>query len=343
MKKWVVLIILIWCGACVQAIPISMGIMTNDNTPLGITTYDGSNQLTHPCVLYREEGWNGYKYLMAMTPYPNYNNRVENPSMRYSNDGISWVQIQGQPDPIVPEPKIGFHSDVTIELVDNTLYLFYRWSETSPENNHLYYRYTTTTDGVHWTTPVQTNLPPSRSNSFIYNGTGWESWGHTITGKTSVFEHFTSADAITWKKSGVASLDTSKFTPWHSEVKKYDNEYMLLMSASPAQDLRFFTSDDGLAWNFENNNLPVLHGRPGMWDEQIYKASFVEINNTYQVWYAAFRYGGYSYIGATQYPRNTLDSKEQIQESASTLATQVQVSITTLVIQLHAWKMRLMS
>jgi hypothetical protein len=341
MKKWVVLIILIWCGVCVQANPVSMGMMTNDNTPLVITTYDGSNQLTHPCVLYREEGWNGYEYLMAMTPYPNYNNRVENPSMRYSNDGIRWVQIQGQPDPIVPEPKIGFHSDPNIELIDTTLYLFYRWSEQSPENEHVYYRYTTTTDGVHWTTPVQTDLPPTRSNSFIYNGTGWESWGHTITGETTVFEHFISADAITWKKSGVVSLDTSTFTPWHSEVKKYDNKYMLLMSEVTRNNLWLYTSEDGLTWTLENNNIPILQQRQGMWDEQIYKSSFVEINNTYQVWYAAFRYGGYSYIGATQYPRTRMDSKEQMQESATTLATQVQVSITTLATRLIELKMRL--
>jgi hypothetical protein len=194
---------------------------------------------------------------------------------------------------------------VSIELVDNTLYLFYRWSETTPEKV-VYYLYTTTTDGVHWTPPVQTNLPPTRSSSFIYNGTGWDSWGHEITGlSTSVFEHYTSADAMTWVKSGQTSINTSTFTPWHSEVKKYDNKYMLLMSETPVKDLRFFTSDDGLTWKSENNNLPVLYGRDGMWDSQIYKTSFVEVNNTYSVWYAAFRKGGESRVGYTQYPNTS--------------------------------------
>ena len=267
----------------------------------------GATRLTHPCVIYNESGWNGYKYIMAMTPYPYYNASFENPSMRYSNNGITWVKIPGQPDPIVPRPTTGFYSDESIELVNNTLYLFYRWSETTPETV-VYYHYTTTTDGITWTPPVQINLPPTRSSSFIYNGTGWESWGHTITGSTSVFDHYTSANAITWVKSGVISLDTSTFTPWHSEVKKYDNQYMALMSeivTTPTdhyKDLRFFTSDDGLTWKFENNNLPVLYGRPGMWDSQIYKTSFVEINNTYKVWYSAFREGGDSRIGYTQYP-----------------------------------------
>jgi PKD repeat protein len=303
---FVVFIILVCLGGIVQAVdPVPMGSLTNSNTYLNILTYDGSNQLTHPCVLYREGGWNGYTYLMVMTPLPYWEASFENPCMRYSNDGINWVQIPGQPEPILEQPRPGFYSDVNIELVDNTLYLFYRWAETMPENSHCYYRYITTTDGIHWTDPVQTNLPPSRSNSFIYNGTGWESWEHTITGETTVFEHFTSADAITWKKSGLISLDTSTFTPWHSEVKKYDNKYMLLMVETPARDLRFYTSDDGVTWQLENNNLPVLYGRPGMWDSQLYKSSFVEIDNTYKVWYAAFGADSAARVGYTHYPNTS--------------------------------------
>jgi hypothetical protein len=88
----VIVIALVWLGGIVQAAePIPMGLMTNADTYLKISTYDGSNQLTHPCVLYREKGWNGYTYIMAMTPYPDYINSIENPSMRYSNDGINWV------------------------------------------------------------------------------------------------------------------------------------------------------------------------------------------------------------------------------------------------------------
>jgi PKD repeat protein len=296
-----IFIVLVWLGGIVQAAaPVPMGLMTNANTYLEISTYDESNQLTHPCVIYDESGWNGYTYIMAMTPYPYYDYRFENPSMRYSNDGITWVKIPGQPDPIIPQPPTGFYSDVSIERVDTTLYLFYRWSETA--ETLVYYNYTTTTDGIHWAQPVKTTLPPIRSSSFIYNGIGWESWGHTITGSTTVFEHFTSADAMTWVKSGTISLDTSTFVPWHSEVKKYDNKYMLLMVEDPYKDLRFFTSDDGLAWKFENDKLPVLYGRPGMWDTGIYKTSFVEVNNHYAVWYAAFDNGGESRIGYTQYP-----------------------------------------
>ena len=34
-----------------------------------INTFDGSGSLTHPSVLYFENGFNGYKYWMSYTPY----------------------------------------------------------------------------------------------------------------------------------------------------------------------------------------------------------------------------------------------------------------------------------
>jgi len=300
------LIVLVWAVGIVQATPpLPMGLLTNNNTCLNIPTYDGKNQVTHPCVLYTESGWNGFTYLMTMTPYPYYDSSKENPSMRYSNDGITWEKITGQPDPVINNPSVGFYSDPNIELVGGTVYLFYRYAYTAPDPDVIYYNYTTTTDGVTWTTPVQTDMNLTRSNSFVFNGTGWESWGHsTATGNLT---HYTSADAITWTQTGTTSINTTPFSQWHSEVKKYDNQYMVLMSDSQNKNLRFYTSSDGLLWNLENNNSPVMSGRAGRWDEGIYKTSFVEMNNSYKVWYAAFSAKGSSKVGYTQYPGSDSD------------------------------------
>ena len=41
-----------------------------NQAPLIIKTPEGSNQPYHPSVIYIPEGWNGYKYWMAGTPYP---------------------------------------------------------------------------------------------------------------------------------------------------------------------------------------------------------------------------------------------------------------------------------
>jgi len=300
-KFYVSVLFMVCMVGIVHATPtIPVGLMTNNNEYLGISTYDGKNQLTHPCVLYLGNGWNGYTYLMVMTPYPYYDESKENPSMRYSNDGLTWEKIPGQPDPVINAPSVGFLSDPNIELAGSTLYLFYRYADTAPDPDIIYYNYTTTTDGITWTTPVKTGMNLTRSNSFVYNGTGWESWGHsTITGNLT---YFTSPDAITWTQTGITSINTTTFTQWHSEVKKYDNQYLLLMSDDPNKNLRLYTSPDGLTWNFENNNFPILSGRNGKWDEHMYKSSFVRINDSFKVWYSAFSATGSSKVGYTQLP-----------------------------------------
>lgn len=45
-----------------------MTILKNAAAPEYIPTYDGSNQSTHPSVLYFADGWHGFRYWMGMTP-----------------------------------------------------------------------------------------------------------------------------------------------------------------------------------------------------------------------------------------------------------------------------------
>jgi len=66
---------------------------TWQNTP----TYDGSGQVVNPDVVYFPSGWHGYKYWLAMTPYPNSNDDYENPSILVSNDGAPGPSRPGSP------------------------------------------------------------------------------------------------------------------------------------------------------------------------------------------------------------------------------------------------------
>ena len=43
---------------------------------LDIVSYDGSNQGCHPKILYFPKKWNGWKYWMAFTPYPNSDDQI---------------------------------------------------------------------------------------------------------------------------------------------------------------------------------------------------------------------------------------------------------------------------
>ena len=71
--------------------------------------------------------WNGYRYWMAMTPYPNAQNAYENPSIVVSDDGETWIEPPGISNPIVPYPGAGYYnSDPCLVKAGNLLYLFYR-------------------------------------------------------------------------------------------------------------------------------------------------------------------------------------------------------------------------
>lgn len=281
--------------------PPPMGKLTNAATNLSITTYDGSGQQIHPNVIYTATEWNGYHYLMVETPFAASNASLENPSMRYSNDMVTWESIAGQPDPTIAAPATGNHSDPAIVLKDGTLYLFYRYANTPT----LYYNYTTTTDGVTWTTPVTTNLLTSASGSFIYDVNGWEAWGHTSGNLT---QHYFANTPATWIQTGtISGIDVGADTQWHSEVKYYDDQYQLLMHVYSDQKEYYFNSTDGLIWVPSESN-PVLTARAAaFWDDNLYKSSFIERNGVFDVFYSG--YNGTSptsvHVGYTQYDGST--------------------------------------
>jgi hypothetical protein len=56
-------------------------VLTNAQTFQSIPTYGGSRQVVHPDVVYFQRRWHGYKYWMAVTPYPFGDDHRENPSV----------------------------------------------------------------------------------------------------------------------------------------------------------------------------------------------------------------------------------------------------------------------
>src|SRR5699024_8293928 len=65
---------------------------------LDIPTYEGSGKAVHPSVHAFRIPWNGYRFWMAFTPYPN--TQHENPSIVASGDGVNWVVPSGLTNPI---------------------------------------------------------------------------------------------------------------------------------------------------------------------------------------------------------------------------------------------------
>ncbi|HMK46004.1 MAG TPA: DUF2341 domain-containing protein [Methanocella sp.] len=238
---------------------------------------------------------------MSYTPFYLGDPHYENPSLRVSNDGYNWVKLPGEPDPIIPEPAIGFNSDPSIQLIGNTLYLFYRYGNDAVTPTTVYINYTTTTDGVHWTTPVQTDLTWVLSQTVLYNGTGWQAWAFDENSSSHFMKYYTSQDGATFNYIDTAYLAMpAGSTPWHGEVKCYNGVYYLLCAVNPgnyAYSLYFYWSTDGINWYSEPNN-PVLKTDSLGWDGgALYKSTFALVDNTWRVWYAAHDTGNHWFMG----------------------------------------------
>lgn len=165
----------------------------------------------HPDVEYFPDGFNGYRFWMAFTPYfglvgtDQLAKRYENPTIVVSNDGLNWISPVGIKSPIQEtpsleesfidqknEPKQGFWSDVDLLYLKNKFNLFTRGSFITAEalknrgagsrNNKEKLKKNaqrtiirqTSSDGIHWN-PLEvvltSNMPYTPQNSHLVSPT----------------------------------------------------------------------------------------------------------------------------------------------------------------------------
>lgn len=142
---------------------------------LGRETFKGANDapklklvdegLAHPSVLYIPEGFGGYKFWCALTPYfgvvMKYPDpaQYENPHIFFSNDGMNWSESVNRNPIDLPYPLKSagpYWSDVNLAYDNGELYLYYRGTA-FPKNyfgDNLYHNRSvvvkTSQDGENW-------------------------------------------------------------------------------------------------------------------------------------------------------------------------------------------------
>ncbi len=286
--------------------------MANAPTFQEIPTYDGSGQATHPDIAYFPDGWHGYKYWMAMTPYTYDSAGRENPSIVVSNDGSSWLVPPGLTNPLVPAPACDHNSDPDLVYNPDTdeLYLYYTESQRAQfcgSVNENLLRLMRSPDGVRWSAPqtvISWDLgkdPFYVSPAVVYRRGSFEMW---LAGDTGVIRA-TSEDGVTWSALQPVSIDGA---PWHLDVAYVEGEsqYWMLFVDSPlaGSRLRLATSEDGVTWNVVP--APLLAPGAGWDDERIYRATFLYDSGRLRVWYAARSGAGQWHVGYSEAVREAL-------------------------------------
>lgn len=267
----------------------------NSPSPMPLYNYVGNSENVHPKVLYFSSGFGGHKYWMAYTPYPNSLSRYENPCIAYSDDGIVWTNIGGNP---LDNPNgVGYDSDTHLVYRSDTstLEVWYRYVNTSTPIEAIYRQ--TSTDGVTWSAKELLYSNETSSNtkllspSVIFDGTNYNIW--VVDGSTITYYTAPSTDVTDWTKVRTYSLTFTdggtSLSPWHLDVINDSGTYVMLVMCRNTTDLSgkytlfITTSSDNTTYI---TPYIVLAGSNN-WDTHIYRASIVKIGNVYRIYYSA--------------------------------------------------------
>lgn len=261
-----------------------------------VPTYDGSNQSTHPKILYFPNGWHGYRYWMSITPYPGGNDDYENPCIVISNDMTNWTTPKGIHNPVTGIPKdvhIGGHySDSHLDMHGKNMELWYRYNTGNrktrqPSYAKDYYYRIITTDGIHWSVPQLMKTAPQNMMSLavIYQDEQYKFW---YTDRSNRLMRAVSTDGKHWIGVQPCRIPLPiGYTPWHQDVVYYNHTYYLLQTAMNHKKYAFSLflskSSDGIHFTrgvpfYPSNDPVVLHKA---W---LYRSSFFANNhNVFQM------------------------------------------------------------
>jgi hypothetical protein len=272
----------------------------NAPSPLLIPTYDGGNEICHTGLVTFSSPWNGHKYWMGATPYPDGNDFVENPCVYYSDNMVGWTGISANPLATVTK-KDEHLSDVALFYNDSngTLECWWRWRYKPTFEVKIYRR--TSRDGINWT-PMQL-LFTTRPETFgamaapavMYENGFYKMYVTDMEGKMT---YFTGSDATKLKKVTDINLayEDNTYTgycPWHQTIKKIGDTYYMVFSAYPSgqlksniQKLFYAESVDGITWKPAKL---ILEANKNSWDSRmIYQASFDFVDGQFCLYYSGF-------------------------------------------------------
>lgn len=260
---------------------------------LSFPTPDGSSKVVHPSVHDFGSGyrWHGFRFWMAITPYPDSDAQQENPCILASHNGIEWVVPDGLTNPVYGAPPYNrFNSDpdLTYDPDTDELVLIYREQLQDASHQTLYAR---SPDGItwpakatalNWTRPGQVLSP-----SIIRRGSGdWVLFGILRDQWTLLRYEATSLEGV-W--AGPYTCTGAPSNPWHLDVYWDGSTFFALVDefGTTTDGLVCGTSSDGHAWSFDPD--PVILPREGEWDAELYRPTFVphEAGDRFRVWYSA--------------------------------------------------------
>lgn len=277
--------------------------------PLEIKTFDGYNQPYHPSVLFFSNGWNGYNYWMALTPYPMngkpYKDRWECPCIYSSENGKEWVVPGNLINPLddLSDKEIenkDFFSDPHLVYVNDRIECWYRISHHSGNGGDMdtFIVRKVSYDGIDWCNrevmidPLQEDIKNNlgdmvRSPAIIYHGKYymWYVDNKKNVGQRNIC-YTVSEDGKNWIKSQKCILYGHDINPWHIDVNYIDNFYWL--TVYDLNSITLWKSVDGLNFEFLKILLSPSLKYGSFYSDGLYRSVLIKDDKDYRLYFSAF-------------------------------------------------------
>ena len=307
-------------------------------------TYDHSGQAVHPSVIdfkteYGINNWGGFRYWMALTPFPNFNNAFENPSFLVSKDGLNWNNPPGITNPLALKPigslRGNYNSDpeLVFDPDQNTLILYWReYSQNAFEKI--------------WAKKFSSNFMQSdkilcfektwdyKKTGLVLSPTVWrksaKEWYMWTTDGNFTMHLYTSTNGTTWSSGQPCSAPWATwnggYIPWHIVAKPNHLEQRIdfliagwsKQGTMKACQLLYATAPMSQPKEL-SMPLPGSLLGPGagdQWDNgYIYRSSFVlepGDKPKFRVWYSACSKKKVWHIGYTEGTLDNIPSNTQL-------------------------------
>ncbi|WP_276679766.1 hypothetical protein [Empedobacter brevis] len=294
-----------------QSIGVGTKLLVNTNTantdtpnPLFIADTFGFNQPLHPTVEYFENGFNGYKYVMVQTPYPQsaniiYKDRFECPTIHYSNDKINWTAGKLVDDLTAEEivaksymsdPELVWNKDtLKLELWYRITHVASRATEGTTIGTQLL-RKIVNSDGTFGSREVlmtetqmqATTAKEIRSMAILYENSTYKMWFTGMNGGNVGYgETATPTISTSWVFSQVTMTGKTTNT-WHLDVVR-DGANIWFIDCTTLFDLDLFKWVSNTQFTRVKRLLSRTNNDKDYYGKVVYRSSGLIVNNVYTI------------------------------------------------------------
>lgn len=282
-----------------QTIINSSGQNTYLGNPITLHSPDGYDMFLHPNVLYFPNKLFGYKYWMAITPFPTnaplYADYYENPCIYASNNGLDWEQPSVNPIDAIEDVHIatrGYMSDPVLCIKDGVLECWYRRTTVNPTidvNRLTELLRKTTNDGINWTDREVMIPDMNYLNTFEFTAPKiyWDGSKYicyyTDLSDNNYLYRSESLNGTNWSNFVKC---TGMVANVHADLSIINNiYYAILYTTNGGQKLRVYSSINGI--DFSNEKIILEPDDYYFYRDGFYKSTLLHNGKDFIVYFTA--------------------------------------------------------